>query len=349
MSDLTTTDQSPLLEVRHLKKRFGQRRRSQKAAPWVLDDVSLAIMPGEIVSIVGESGSGKTTLTRCVLGLEPVTDGSVHLEGVEHGARGRKFSREYRRAVQAVFQDPLSSLDPRWSVRRTVRESLDSLKIGQGRAERDRIVDLQLRRVGLATELAERKPHELSGGQRQRVAIAAALACGPRLLIADEPVTALDVSVQAQILNLISDLRDELGLAVLFVSHDLSVVGHLSDRILVIRRGRVVERGLAGEVLRSPAHPYTRELLSAVPGQGRLDPYAATQEPGGLGEDAGIPGVQVCTGRHEPCHADGDGEHRLSDTHFVACLRSEQPDSSARPASGSEESASVPTTEWSTS
>ena len=260
----------PLLEVRGLTKSYRRSAGLRAQQTVVLDDVSLEIAAGEIVSIVGESGSGKTTLIRCLLGLERPTSGSVHLDGVEYDGSAGTYDRLFRRSVQAVFQDPLSSLDPRWTVRRTVREALDCLGVGGSRAQRNTIVDEQLARVGLSTALSGRKPHELSGGQRQRVAIAGALACGPRVLVADEPVTALDVSVQAQVLNLISDLRDQLGLAVLFVSHDLSVVGHISDRILVLRRGRVVESGRTERILADPQHEYTKELLSAVPGRRSL-------------------------------------------------------------------------------
>lgn len=259
---------APILEGRHLSKVYRPRTRgvSRRPVP-ALDDVSVEVAAGEVVAIVGESGSGKTTLTRCLLGIERASSGVVLLDGEQVGeCRDKNFHRH----VQAVFQDPFSSLDPRWPVRDTIRESLDYLGIGDCRRQRDEIVNQQLIRVGLPRSIADRRPAMLSGGQRQRVAIAAALACGPRLLIADEPVTALDVSVQAQILNLINDLREELNLAVLLISHDLSVVGHLSDRVIVLRQGRMVESGPTSEILSEPRHTYTKELLSAIPGQGRL-------------------------------------------------------------------------------
>jgi oligopeptide/dipeptide ABC transporter ATP-binding protein len=231
-------------------------------------DVSLAIGRGEAVGLVGESGSGKSTIGRLLLGLLAPSEGRVVLDGVDLGqTRGREL-RRLRRKMQLVFQDPYSSLDPR---RRIGEQIADGLTIHQlcPPAERRRRTEALLLQVGLPAAHADRFPHEFSGGQRQRVGIARALATHPEFLVADEPVSALDVSVQAQILALLADLRTRLGLGLLFISHDLHVVRSLCDRVLVLYLGRVMEEGPAAEVLENPRHPYTRALLSAAPG---LDP-----------------------------------------------------------------------------
>lgn len=238
-----------------------------------VDGVELTIGSGEIVALVGESGSGKTTLGRCVLGLQGPTAGTVEVEG-SSGPRDR------HRFVQPVFQDPYSSLDPRWQVRRTVRESLDAQKIGTPTEREDRVSRL-LSEVGLHADMGTRLPRELSGGQRQRVAIAAALAPEPKLIVADEPVSALDMLVQAQILNLIDGLREQFGLAILFITHDLAVVRHLADRVAVMYLGRIVEEGTVAEVFAEPRHPYTRTLLEAHP---PADPTVRSPPPQMTGE-----------------------------------------------------------------
>jgi ABC-type glutathione transport system ATPase component len=242
----------PLLTVEGLEVRFGKVH--------AVAGVDLHVGSGEVLAVVGESGSGKTTLGRCVLGLQTPTAGTVTLDG--RAVTG--VDATLARTVQPVFQDPYSSLDPRWPVGRTVREPLDALGIGTP-SEREARVAALLDSVGLERGLARRLPRELSGGQRQRVAIAAALAPEPALIVADEPVSALDMLVQAQILNLLSDLRERLGLALLFISHDLGVVRHLADRVAVMYLGRIVEEGPVGDVFADPAHEYTRALLGAQP------------------------------------------------------------------------------------
>ncbi len=256
---------SDLLSIEHVTKAF-----STGGPPWnrrqvrALDDVTLTVRAGRTLGLVGESGSGKSTLGRCILGLTGVDSGQVVFEGRDVASLSRKEMPGFRRRVQPVFQDPYGSLDPRWPVGRSVRESLDSFKVGSP-ADRDaRVLEL-FERVGLRPAFATRMPTQLSGGQRQRVAIAAALASEPELIIADEPVSALDVSVQAQILNLFMDLQRDLGVTAVFITHDLGVVEHVSDEIAVLHHGVVVETGGVDEVMQTPVHPYTRALLAAIP------------------------------------------------------------------------------------
>jgi peptide/nickel transport system ATP-binding protein len=249
-----------LLEGRGIYRRYGKRRRRVTA----LADVSLAIGEGASVGLVGESGSGKTTLGRILCGLEPPDSGEVRFEGgaIEHGDDRRR--QRFRRSVQLVFQDPASALNPRHRVRRAIESAMIGL-LDMERGERRERSEELAERVGLKPDLLDRYPHELSGGQVQRVVIARALAVSPRVLILDEPVSALDVSVQAQILVLMRELRSRLGLTYLFISHDLAVVEQLCDEIVVMREGRVIERGSRESVLRSPQEQYTRTLIEAVP------------------------------------------------------------------------------------
>ena len=262
----SSPEQTPLLEVHDLVKHYPLRRGFLGGAAIVhaLDGVSLRVGRGELVAVVGESGSGKTTLARCVLGLTTPTAGSIVLDGQDVTAfRGRAL-RDFRRRVQPVFQDPYASLDPRWSVARTIREPLDAYRIGTSAERRARVATL-LDLVGLSGRLAERRPHELSGGQRQRVGIAAALALDPDLIVADEPLSALDVSVQAQILNLLAGLQRDLGIAVLLITHNLAVVEHVCDRAVVLYLGREAEEGPVDELFGHAEHPYTRALMAAIP------------------------------------------------------------------------------------
>jgi oligopeptide transport system ATP-binding protein len=257
-----------LLEVRGLVKHFDQgggllSRRRGKPIPAV-DGVDLTIGAGETLGLVGESGSGKSTLCRAILQLERPDGGSVRLDGRELVGLGQRRLRPLRREVQMVFQDPDTSLNPRKRVGDIVGAPLKLHGIASG-AELRRQVEELLERVGLAPEHYRRYPHEFSGGQRQRVGIARALATRPKLILADEPVSKLDVSIRAQIVNLMLDLQREMGLAYLFVAHDIGVVRHVSDRIAVMHGGRIVEEGAADSVCEQPRDPYTRELLAAVP------------------------------------------------------------------------------------
>ena len=255
-----------LLDVAHLSKSFaasgGLPWRRQRIA--AVKDVSLAVARGRTLGLVGESGSGKSTLGRCILGLVTPDEGQISFDGVEVQALTGKRLQDFRRRVQPVFQDPYGSLDPRWPVGRSVREALDCFRIGSG-FDRDRRVNDLFARVGLNPALATRLPSHLSGGQRQRVGIAAALASSPELIIADEPVSALDMSVQAQILNLFLDLQQDLGVASIFITHDLGVVQHVSDTVAVMLKGAIVETGDTEEVMTRPRHTYTQSLLAAVP------------------------------------------------------------------------------------
>ena len=249
---------TPLLDVRGLTKRFATATGGTVHA---LEDVSFTLQKGEVLGVVGESGCGKTTLGRTVLRLVEPTAGQVLFDGQDLVSLSPGAMKKRRRDMQIVFQDPFGSLNPRHTVRTLVGEPLTVHGEPDGP---DRVAEL-LAMVGLPPEAAGRYPHEFSGGQRQRIAIARALALSPRLLVADEPVSALDVSIQSQIINLIADLRTRLSLSMLFISHDLSVIRHVSDRIAVMYLGRIVEIGPAADIFERPTHPYTQALLSAVP------------------------------------------------------------------------------------
>lgn len=229
-----------------------------------VDGVSLSVRKGEILGLVGESGCGKSTLSRALMQLQPLTSGRIVLDGTELSALPAREIRRRRADFQMVFQDPYASLNPRFSIYATLLEAL-TRRAPLPRDEREDAVAALMRRVGLAPEHMYKYPHEFSGGQRQRVAIARAIAPQPALLLADEPVSALDVSIQSQILNLLTDLCREMELTMIFISHDLSVVHYLADDIAVMRRGKLVEYGTADEVFHHPQHDYTRTLLAAIP------------------------------------------------------------------------------------
>ncbi|GLX16573.1 oligopeptide/dipeptide ABC transporter ATP-binding protein [Streptomyces lavendulae] len=256
---------TPLLEVTALRKTFPGRGRAGRRDPVVaLDGVDLVLHPGETLGIVGESGSGKSTLARTLVQVYEPTSGGIRFRGRELSAATPETAEALRREVQMVFQDPFSSLNPRMTVGQIIVEPLIAHGLGD-RAERAERVAALLGQVGLDPDAAGRHPHAFSGGQRQRIGIARALAPEPSVLICDEPVSALDVSVQAQVVNLLTDLQRDLGLVLLFIAHDLAVVRQISHRIAVMHRGQVVETGAADEVCTRPSHPYTRTLLGAVP------------------------------------------------------------------------------------
>jgi oligopeptide transport system ATP-binding protein len=258
----------PLLEVNDLVKHFPIKRGilidREVDQVRAVDGISFSVERGETVGLVGESGSGKSTACRAVLQLIKPTSGSVKFEGREIAGLGRRQMRPLRREMQMIFQDPYASLNPRKRIGQIVGDPLRRQGVARGADVRRDVQEL-LERVGLSSEHYNRFPHEFSGGQRQRIGIARALALKPKLVICDEPVSALDVSIQAQIVNLLDDLQDELGLAYLFVAHDIGVVRHISDRIAVMNEGKLVEQGSADQVSEHPKDAYTKKLLAAVP------------------------------------------------------------------------------------
>ena len=261
---MTTENKSEyLVEVKHLKQYFPVRTGFLKTIPLkAVDDVSFAIRPGETLGLVGESGCGKTTVGRTLLHLYKPTDGEIYFEGKQVT---EKNIGEFRKDMQMVFQDPYSSLDPRMTVEDIIGEPLDVHKLYSTKEERRAKVMELMSLVGLNAEHATRYVHEFSGGQRQRIGIARALAVNPKFIVCDEPVSALDVSIQAQVINMFEELQEKLGVAYLFIAHDLLVVHHISDRIAVMYLGRMVEMADADELNENPIHPYTLSLLSAVP------------------------------------------------------------------------------------
>lgn len=252
---------SALLKVEALSKRYGNAAGHGVLA---VNDVSFELAQGEVLGVVGESGCGKTTLGRMIIRLLEPTSGRILIEGEDFATLHGRALKEARRNVQMVFQDPFSSLNPRHRVGHILAEPLIVHRLADSAGIKARVSEL-LSMVGLPASAVERYPHEFSGGQRQRIAIARALALSPKLIIADEPVSALDVSIQSQIINLIADLRAQLGLSVIFISHDLSVVRHVSDRIAVMKAGAIIEMGSAEAVFTNPQHAYTRTLLAAIP------------------------------------------------------------------------------------
>ncbi|HKV56395.1 MAG TPA: ABC transporter ATP-binding protein [Candidatus Binataceae bacterium] len=238
-----------------------------------VDGVTLKIDTGETLGLVGESGSGKSTLGRLILRLIEPTNGQVFFDGRELGALSRRELRHLRREMQLVFQDPYSSLNPRMRVRAIVAEGIEIHGLARGQEKEQRIREL-LQMVGLGADALDRYPHEFSGGQRQRIGIARALAVGPRFLVLDEPVSALDVSIQAQIINLLQDLQEQLRLTYLFIAHDLRVVEHISQRVAIMYLGKIVELADRDDIYANPCHPYTRALLSAIP---QIDAGARTE------------------------------------------------------------------------
>ncbi|GAA2942411.1 ABC transporter ATP-binding protein [Microbacterium luteolum] len=263
----SVASETPFVEVRDLRKEFALRspKPGEAQSFTAVDGVSFSIRRGTTVSIVGESGSGKSTTANMVLGLEDVTSGSILFDGLDLTGLRRKELFALRRRVQPVFQNPYASLDPRYTVEQSIAEPLRVHRIGTATTRHARVLEL-LEQVALPAAMAERLPHELSGGQRQRVAIARALALEPELVVLDEAVSALDVLVQAQILDLLADLQRRLGLSYLFISHDLAVVRMISDEVHVMQRGVVVESGTPERIFDDPQHPYTKELLAAIPG-----------------------------------------------------------------------------------
>ncbi len=331
---MTVASKPPLLEVKNLRKHFPIRRGLlQRTSGYVkaVDDVSFVLNQGETLSLVGESGCGKTTTSRCVLRAVTPTDGQILLsnEGkvVDVASLPKSELRSLRHQMQMIFQDPFSSLNPRMTLFDIVGEPLLVHGIGNSRERADRVVEL-LRLVGLRPEYMRRYPHAFSGGQRQRIGIARALALDPRLIVADEPVSALDVSVQAQILNLLLELQDRLGLTVLFVAHDLSVVKHISERVAVMYVGRIVETAPTGQLFDSPRHPYTEALMSSVP---IPDPRLRSDRIVLQGEVADAanppPGCHFhprCRYAQAICREQVPVQEEVAPGHFVSCHRARE-------------------------
>ena len=330
----TAVEAKEVLRVDELRKEFpGHRIRGTRTRSTVqaVNGVSLSLREGKTLGIVGETGCGKSTTARMIMGLIEPTDGTISVNGrnVTHMTQAERTT--LHRNVQMVFQDPYASLDPRMTVRRLVREPLDVNRVGS-HAERDARVNELLALVGLSAEHAARYPHQFSGGQRQRISIARALALDPRILVLDEPVSALDVSLQAQVIALLRSLQEQIGIAYLFISHDLSVVRHLCDDVAVMYLGRIVEQGPVEQVFAHPRHPYTRALLSSVP---IPDPELRGQREriilaGDVPSPASIPTGCAFRGRcalaTEDCAADvpalahrGDAATGTED-HLVACI-----------------------------
>ncbi|MDR1322173.1 MAG: ABC transporter ATP-binding protein [Gracilibacteraceae bacterium] len=309
-----------LLEVKDLTKHFPLPGRDRLLR--AVNGVSFAVPQGLTFGLVGESGCGKSTLARLIVRLYKETAGSILFGGREITALRRRGLREFRRQAQMVFQDPYASLNPRMTVRATLIDPLRVYRVGTAREQEKRVEEL-LDLVGLDRRYAPRYPHEFSGGQRQRIGIARALALNPRLIVLDEPVSALDVSVQAQILNLLADLQQKLGLTYLFISHDLSVVEYMCDHVAVMYLGRIAEKGARADIFQQRRHPYTQALLSAVPAPGGAagrqiilggDPPSPADPPAGCYFNPRCPQADtVCRWDPPP------PLKALSDTHAVAC------------------------------
>ncbi|HEY3507480.1 MAG TPA: oligopeptide/dipeptide ABC transporter ATP-binding protein [Actinocatenispora sp.] len=310
----------PVLSADGLSRTFRTGRGTVSA----VDDVSLSVRRGESLGVVGESGCGKSTLARMLVGLERPDTGTITVDGHDLGAARGRARRALRRRIQMVFQDPYTSLDPRLTVAEIVGEPLTVHRIGTRAERRDRVTEL-LGLVGLPADVLSRHPHQFSGGQRQRIGIARALALEPSVLVCDEPVSALDMSVQAQVVNLLRDLQRRTGVALVFIAHDLSVVRHVSDRVAVMYLGRLAEEGTTGTLYDAPAHPYTRTLLAAAPVVGRRrtgrvsvvgDPPSPTAPPAGCRFHPRCP---LASG---PCDSERPDLRLLADRH-VACHHAE--------------------------
>ncbi len=320
------SENKTLLEVRNLKQYFDINMGFFRSKPLkAVDDVSFSIRKGETLGLVGESGCGKTTVGRSILHLYKPTGGHVIYDGQEISSK--ESLREFRRKATMVFQDPYSSLNPRMTVSDIVAEPLDVHKLYKTRKEReDRVLEL-MGYVGLNSEHASRYAHEFSGGQRQRIGIARALAVNPEFIVCDEPVSALDVSIQAQVINMFDDLQDKLGLTYLFIAHDLLVVRHISDRIAVMYLGKMVELADAEEIYKHPLHPYSQSLLSAVP---MPDPKTARANkrivltgdiPSPLNAPSGCPFRTRCRYARRECAESMPSFEQVAAGHYVACHR----------------------------
>ncbi len=325
MSPLTPNQ--TLLEVSNLIKYFpiprGFLQRS-KGLVKAVDGVDMKIESGKTMGLVGESGCGKSTVARLILKLLASDQGSINFRGQDISALSEKEMKPFRKEMQIVFQDPFGSLNPRMTVGQSIAEGFRALKNINGSNRKKRLDDL-LVRVGLSPESADRYPHEFSGGQRQRVGIARALSVEPSFIICDEPISALDVSIQAQIINLLKDLQDDLGLSYLFISHDLNVVGYLCHTVAVMYKGKIMEVAPTEQLFESPQHPYTLTLLSAIPDSKRPGaPHGIT--PTEEGNDAAQPDsgcnfLSKCPQKMPPCEDENIPLKEIMPGHFVRCCR----------------------------
>jgi oligopeptide transport system ATP-binding protein len=318
----------PLLEVQNLRVHFpvkGSALSGTSSTVKAVDGVSLSVAAGEAVGLVGESGCGKSTLGRSILRLLEPTSGRIFFDGQDITTLGARALRPLRRQFQMIFQDPFHSLNPRMTVGQSIGEALIIHGLGNSEAARQTRVAELLQSVGLTADVADRFPHQFSGGQRQRIGIARALAVEPRLIVCDEPVSALDVSVQAQVINLLQDIQRDRGLAYLFISHDLAVVEHLCQRIVVMYLGRVVESGPAHSIGRNPQHPYTQVLLSAVP---TVNPSAKRDRillsgdvPSPIHPPSGCPFHPRCPVAESRCRTERPEFRTVAHGHEAACHR----------------------------
>jgi peptide/nickel transport system ATP-binding protein len=313
-----------LLDVRGLTKSYPSSKKGlfRKSRIPVLRGIDLSIAPGEVLGLVGESGSGKSTLGKTVLKLIDTDSGSVRFDGRDLATLSREELRAVRKDMQIIFQDPYASLDPRKTIRAVLSEALDTHRLHMGARREARLNEL-LEMVGLSPEFLGRLPHEFSGGQRQRIGIARAIAVEPRFIVADEAVSALDVSIQAQVLNLLADLRQKTGISILFISHDLSVVRFISDRVMVLYLGRVMEVGPADDIHFSPAHPYTAALVSAEPslnpGSDRL--RLTGEIPSPINPPSGCVFRSRCPHALDACAAEIPKLRQFAEARFSACIR----------------------------
>jgi len=315
-----------LLEVKDLKVHFPVKHglfSRVKGHVKAVDGVSLELRPGETLGLVGESGCGKTTLGRAIIRLIEPTAGSVHFEGDDITSLEGQELRARRRKFQMIFQDPYGSLNPRMTVEQIIGEAIDIHKLAETKSARQKRIAELLQAVGLNATHAQRYPHEFSGGQRQRIGIARALAVEPKMIVCDEPVSALDVSVQAQIINLLQDLQQQRGIAYLFIAHDLAVVEHISHRVMVMYLGKVVELAESKTIVRDPLHPYTKALLSAVP---VVDPKSKQKRivlpgdvPSPIDPPSGCPFHPRCPIVVDRCRVDIPPLREVKPGHWAAC------------------------------
>lgn len=314
--------QEPLVETRHLKKYFS----TSKGVLHAVDDINIRIQKGDTLGVVGESGCGKSTLGRTMIRLLPATEGEVLYKGENILSYDARKMKDMRKMVQMIFQDPYASLNPRMTIHDIIAEPLKVCRICGSRAEMEKKIQTLMDTVGLASRLINTYPHELDGGRRQRIGIARALAVDPEFIVCDEPVSALDVSIQAQILNLLMDLREQQGLTYLFITHDLGVVRHISDEIMVMYLGQCVEKAPAKELFARPMHPYTKALLDAIPlpsirPEDRMKKVIKGELTSPINPKPGCRFAARCPYATTACTEKGIPLQDVGENHFVACKK----------------------------